>query len=75
MNNIVELHTFIDASGFVDDFDASFFVQLTVDGFQDADGNAITATLLLPEPGTLGTFGLVFLLGMGLHFKIWNRLL
>jgi hypothetical protein len=56
MNNIVDLNTYIDgnipASA---DQDGSVSVQLTVDGFQDANGNPIAATLL-PEPGTLGTF-------------------
>jgi hypothetical protein len=65
MNNIVELHTFIDGNiSLSDDIDGSVFVQLTVTGFQDANGNPITATLL-PEPGTLGTFGLALLVGVG----------
>jgi hypothetical protein len=52
MDNIVELHTSIDGSiSASSDIDGSVFVQLTVNGFQDANGNPITATLL-PEPGT-----------------------
>jgi hypothetical protein len=35
----VHLQTNIDASGNVADFSGSIFVQLTVDGFQDANGN------------------------------------
>jgi hypothetical protein len=68
-NNIVHLHTYIDASGSEGDNDTSIFVQLKVDGFEDANGNPITATLL-PEPGTLGTFALALLAGViGLRAK------
>jgi hypothetical protein len=63
-NNIVHLHTYIDARGYVSDFSGDIFVQLTVNGFQDANGSPISATLL-PEPGTLGTFGLALLVGVG----------
>jgi hypothetical protein len=62
-NNIVHLQTNIDASGSVGDFSGQIIVRLTVNGFQDANGNPITATLL-PEPGTLGTFGLALLVGV-----------
>ena len=62
-NNIVHLHTYIDGSvGGTADINSAIFVQLTVNGFQDANGNPITATLL-PEPGTLGTFGVALLVG------------
>jgi hypothetical protein len=62
-NNLVHLHTYIDGSSQPPaDSSSSIFVQLTVDGFQDANGNPITATLL-PEPGTLGTFALALLVG------------
>ena len=63
-NNIVHLQTNIDARGYVSDFSGDIFVQLTVNGFQDANGSPISATLL-PEPGTLGTFGLALLAGVG----------
>jgi len=64
MNNIVHLHTYIDGNvGGIADINSAIFVQLTVNGFQDANGNPITATLL-PEPGTLGTFGLALLVGL-----------
>jgi hypothetical protein len=70
VNNIVHLHTYIDAGdvGTLTDDSGSIFVQLTVDGFQDANGNPITATLL-PEPGTLGTFGLALLVGVRMKGK------
>ena len=67
-NNIVHLHTYIDASGSEGDNSGSMFVQLTVNGFQDANGNPITATLL-PEPGTLGTFALALLVGIAMGAK------
>jgi len=73
MNNLVELHTQLDGNvGFgsqVDDISGSISVKLTVNGFQDANGNPITATLLTPEPGTLGLFGLAWLIGMGMRGK------
>jgi hypothetical protein len=69
-NNIVDLQTHIDASGRLADFTASYFVQITVDGFLDANGNPIVATLLTPAPGTLGTFALAVLLGVGVK---WAR--
>ena len=69
MNNIVHLQTEIDASGSVADDVGAIFVQLTVDGFQDANGNPIAATLLTPEPGTLGTFVLALVLGVGVRGK------
>ena len=66
MNNIVELHTSIDAVIFLtSDVHGSVFVQLTVDGFQDANGNPITATLV-PEPGAWLTLGLGLLIVAGL---------
>ena len=69
MNNIVDLNTYIDGSVSEIDDSGSYFVQLTVDGFQDAKGNPIAATLL-PEPGTFGTFGLaVLLVGVGMKRK------
>ena len=68
MNNIVDLNTYIDGNISLRDDSASLSVQLTVDGFQDANGNPITATLL-PEPGTLGTFGLALLVGVGMNRK------
>ena len=68
VNNIVELQTHIDASAEAVDFNNSTSVQLTVDGFLDANGNSISATLL-PEPSTLGTFVLALLLGVGLRGK------
>jgi hypothetical protein len=67
-NNIVHLQTNIDASGYVSDFSGDIFVQLTVNGFQDANGNPITATLL-PEPGTLGMFALALLVGVWMRAK------
>jgi hypothetical protein len=70
VNNIVELQTHIDASAQPSDFSSSFFVQLTVDGFLDSNGHPIPATLLTPEPGTLGTFALAVLLGVGVK---WAR--
>jgi hypothetical protein len=64
-NNIVHLHTYIDGNvGSTADIDSAIFVQLTVNGFQDANGNSISARLL-PEPGTLGTFALALLVGVG----------
>jgi hypothetical protein len=63
INNIVHLQTYIDGGGSEVDDSGSIFVQLTVNGFQDANGNPITATLL-PEPGTLGTFALALLAGV-----------
>lgn len=57
-NNLVELQTEIDATAGAVDYSSGAFVQLTVDGFQDANGNPITATLVTPEPGTSGTVGL-----------------
>jgi hypothetical protein len=66
MDNIVELHTSIDGSITSSDIDGSVFVQLTVNGFQDANGNPITATLL-PEPGAFGTFWLALLVGVGIR--------
>ena len=70
MNNIVDLNTYIDGNipPLADD-GSRIFVQLTVDGFQDANGNPIAATLLTPEPGTLGTFVLALLLGVGVRGK------
>jgi hypothetical protein len=62
-NNIVQLQTHIDARGSEGDNFSGMFIQLTVNGFLDANGNPITATLL-PEPGTLGTFGLALLAGV-----------
>jgi hypothetical protein len=67
-NNLVFIHTYIDASGFVADFSGSLFVQLIVNGFEDANGNPIPSELV-PEPGTLGTFGLSFLIAAGLKWK------
>ena len=69
VNNIVHLHTYIDASGFEVDNSGGIFVQLTVNGFQDANGNPIAATLLTPEPTTLGMFGLSLLVGVGMRAK------
>jgi hypothetical protein len=46
----------------VSDVTGSLFIQLTVNGFQDANGNAIAATLV-PEPSTLAMLGLALLLG------------
>jgi len=68
MNNIVDLHTFIDGNiSASSDIDGSAFVQLTVNGFQDANGNPIAATLMTtPEPGTLGMLGLGFLVVVGM---------
>ena len=68
-NNLVHLHTYIDASGFEVDNSGGIFVQLTVNGFQDANGNPIAATLLTPEPTTLGMFGLSLLVGVGMRAK------
>ena len=68
VNNIVHLQTHIDGSGGVADNDVSLFVQLRVDGFQDANGNPIPATLV-PEPGTLQTF-MLCCLGIG---ALWSR--
>jgi len=68
VNNIVLLQTNIGASGSVSGNGAQIFVQLTVDGFQDANGNPIAATLM-PEPGTFGTFGLALLVGVGMRGK------
>jgi len=62
-NNIVHLQTYIDATAGAIDIRGGVVVQLTVNGFQDANGNPITATLL-PEPGTWATFGLAFLVGV-----------
>ena len=70
-NNIVHLHTFIDATGSEVDDSGSIFVQLTVNGFLDANGNPITATLQ-PEPGTLGMFTLALLVGVGMRRR-WLR--
>jgi hypothetical protein len=61
-NNTVHLHTYIDATGNAVDERGGLTVQLTVNGFQDANGNPIAATLV-PEPGTWATFGLAFLVG------------
>jgi hypothetical protein len=72
INNIVHLHTYIDGSGSEVDDSGGIFVQLTVDGFQDSTGNPITATLL-PEPGTLGTFGLALLVGAGIRRRWPHR--
>ncbi|HTA69442.1 MAG TPA: hypothetical protein VK776_14225 [Bryobacteraceae bacterium] len=69
INNIVQLQTYIDASGSEVDDAGGIFVQLTVNRFLDANGNPIQATLL-PEPGTLGTFALPLLLGAGVK---WAR--
>jgi hypothetical protein len=71
VNNIVHLHTYIDGRAMGTDITSDISVQLTVDGFQDANGNPITATLL-PEPGTLGTFGLALLVGVGMRRR-WLR--
>ena len=60
-NNIVHLHTYIDASGTLADDSGAISVQLTVIGFQDANGNPITATLV-PEPNTWLTLGLGLLI-------------
>jgi hypothetical protein len=66
-NNIVELHTHIDGNVQPGaDFSGDIIVKLTVDGFLDANGNPIAATLL-PEPGTFGTFGLALLVGVGMR--------
>jgi hypothetical protein len=59
-NNIVHLHTYIDATGSAVDERGGLTVQLTANGFQDANGNPIAATL---EPGTWAMFGLAFLVG------------
>jgi hypothetical protein len=67
MNNLVDLHTHIEGNiNGVSDINISLFVQLTVNGFQDANGNPITATLL-PEPGTLGMLGLGMLVVVGMR--------
>ena len=63
-NNIVHLHTYIDGNVGGADINSAIFVQLTVNGFQDANGNPIAATLVAPEPGTWATFGLAFLVGV-----------
>jgi hypothetical protein len=68
MNNIVDLNTHIDGSVSEVDDSGSIFVQLTVNGFLDANGNPIAATLL-PKPGTLGTFTLALLVGVGMKRK------
>ena len=60
-NNIVHLHTYIDAGGSEPDSSGLISVQLTVIGFQDANGNPITATLV-PEPNTWLTLGLGLLI-------------
>ena len=71
MNNIVHLHTYIDGKGQVADNDGGVFVQLTVNGFQDANGNPITATLIAtPEPGTLGTLALALLIGAAVRLRL-----
>jgi hypothetical protein len=45
--------------------------SLTVDGFEDTNGNAVDATLV-PEPATLGTFGSALLIGAGMETKaVW----
>ena len=62
-NNIVHLQTYIDATAFAVDVRQGITVQLTVNGFQDANGNPIAATLVTPEPGTWAMFGLAFLVG------------
>lgn len=64
-NNIVHLQTYIDAIGGEGDNISGIFVQLTVNGFQDANGNPITATLM-PEPGTWLTLGLGLLIVAGM---------
>jgi hypothetical protein len=63
-NNIVHLQTYIDATGGATDNLGGLTIQLTVNGFQDANGNPIAATLVTPEPGTWATFGLAFLVGV-----------
>lgn len=64
-DHIVHLHTYIDAGGLESDSSSLISVQLTVLGFQDANGNPIAATLV-PEPGTLGTFGMGLLVSAGI---------
>jgi hypothetical protein len=61
----VHLHTYIDAMGGAGDNTSGIFVQLTVNGFLDANGNPITATLV-PEPGTWLTLGLGLLIVVGM---------
>ena len=68
-NNLVHLQTHIDVSGDVVDSSGGIFIQLTVNGFQDANGNPITATLI-PEPSTLGTFALAFLIGAAIRLHL-----
>jgi hypothetical protein len=68
VNNTVDLHTYIDGSGRVSDGFGGIDVSLTVNGFLDANGNPIEATLL-PEPGTLGMFGVPLLMAVGIRRK------
>ena len=68
VDNVVPLHTYIDGSGSVPDARGSIDVSLKVNGFLDANGNPIEATLL-PEPGTLGMFGLPFFMPAGIRWK------
>lgn len=53
----------------------SIFLQLKVLGFEDANGNAIEATLVTPEPRTLGIVGVVLLLGVceRRHYGLLSR--
>ena len=48
------------------DFGDLLFIQLTVNGFEDANGNPIAATMLAPEPATWTMLLLAFLMGVGM---------
>lgn len=65
-NNIVELNTNIGGTGGAVDFGDLLFIQLTVNGFEDANGNPIAATMLAPEPATWTMLLLAFLMGVGM---------
>jgi hypothetical protein len=65
-NNIVELDTNIEGTGGSGDGNFGLFIQLAVDGFEDANGNPIVATLLAPEPATWTMLLLAFLMGVGM---------